>query len=90
MNTKLIKFIKNNNLDFNGSGSGLNSDCTIISGYALHLGIDSPDIVIKAIKTINTEASKFKPELERVFVYARNNNYGDYWDSDEAKSMYKF
>lgn len=90
MSTKLVNFINDNGLNFSDSGSGLNSDCTIISGYALHLGITSPRTIVKAIKKANPSARKFTAELKRVFEYAEENNYGYWWDSDAAKLMYKF
>ncbi len=76
------KFIKDNNLDFSETGSGLNSACTILSGYALYIGAEEAG----AIKKVLPEASH--KEFDRVFEYANYNNYGDYWTSEEAKKMY--
>ena len=86
---KIEQFIKDNNLDFSGEGSSLNSNCVIIAGYACHLDIGYyPDL--ERIFTNTELSSEAKIELERVFDYAWENDYGDFWETDEAKGMYKF
>ena len=89
---KLVKFIKDNHLSFNGTaGSDLNSDCTIISGYALHLGVsDTPEIKRAIWEAKQSKKSNFIEELDRVFEFADNNDYGYNWSSPEYKKMYKF
>jgi hypothetical protein len=89
MKEKLIKFIKDNELNFNTSGSGLNSACVIISGYALHLGVTNATDIETAILDMFPKFSGFD-ELERVFNYASDNNYGKFWSLPKAKEMYKF
>jgi hypothetical protein len=85
---KLIEFIKNNSLNFNTSGSGLNSACVIISGYALY--IDALEVEIgEAIEELFPKAD-YKEELDRVFDFALRNNYGAWWITEEAEKMYKF
>jgi hypothetical protein len=88
MKEQLINFIKNNSLNFNTTGSGLNSACVIICGYALHLGATVHEIT-KAIEYLFPE-SDFLGELGRVFDYAEHNKYGSWWSNPEAKKMYKF
>jgi len=87
----LEKFIKENRLDFSGiNNSNLNSDCCIISGYALHIGATEENVInaiwtVKKAKNIN-----FLQELEKVFKFAEKKNYGKWWSTPEAKKMYKF
>lgn len=83
---KVKKFIKENELDFNSTDSGLNSNCTILSGYLLHLNFTS---LSKDIKKLMPNSIALK-ELARVFKYAKANNYGAYWSGKHAKSMYHF
>jgi hypothetical protein len=92
MKTDQIKdFIENNNLDFSGSGSELNSVCTIISGYALHIGIDNVDTLIDIVNSHFPYGTFVEQkELERVFKFAKGANYGKWWLSPDAKKMYKF
>jgi len=86
--TEIIKFIKDNKLDFTSEGSGLNSNCTILSGYALHLELTFFELCDElAEMTLSDEAWN---ELERVFDYAEDNNYGAYWSTKDAKERYIF
>lgn len=91
MKQKLVEFIENNSLNFNTSGSGLNSACVIISGYALYLRIESTEVIKEAIGEVFPKSiGNFEKELDRVFEYAQNNNYGSYWKTTEAGLIYKF
>jgi hypothetical protein len=84
---KIKKFIEDNNLDFNDEGSGLNSACTILAGYACHLEFTPKNIQV--ILDLMPSLSA-KIEFERVFEYADINFYGDFWTTMEAVKMYKF
>lgn len=84
------KFIKENKLTFLGKGSGLNSDCCILSGFALYQGYKSSSAVISMIKDVFPRSSDFEEEFKRVFTYAQKKDYGAYWKTDEAKKLYKF
>lgn len=86
---KLEKFIKDNNLLFDSTDSGLNSDCTILAGYADYIEADVNDI-ITSIKKTSPKAKGYETEIERVFEYAQRNNYGEFWSKPEAKKMYIF
>jgi hypothetical protein len=88
MKEQLIKFIKDNSLNFNSSGSGLNSACVIISGYALYIGSDKIYIE-EAIEELFPKAD-YKSELNKVFEFAQRNNYGTWWSNKVAKKLYKF
>jgi hypothetical protein len=84
---KIQKFIKDNGLDFTGSGSDLNSNFCILSGYALYLGL-----TLKELKDeMNTEIlDDAEQELERVFNFAENHDYGAWWKTYDAGLQYKF
>ena len=86
---KITKFIKDNDLDFTKSGSSLNGDCVVLSGFALHIGITSPEELNDSMVQVDI-SSEGATELERVFYYAKANNYGEYWESEEAEKMYVF
>jgi len=84
---KIEQFIDDNGLDFTSYGSDLNSNCCILAGYACYLGLSFSELCEQADIAITDNEYD---ELRRVFEYAENNNYGDWWKHDEAKSMYKF
>ena len=86
MKNKIQTFIKENSLDFEGSGSDLNSNYCSLSGYALYLGLD-----LDGLKELMTDEQLTEvDELERVFNFAESHNYGAWWTSDQAKTEYKF
>ena len=90
-NKDLVNFIIENSLNFNGSGSGLNGMCVVLAGYALHLGYTNTEGLKEAINEVFPKAvGNYEKELERVFTYADDNNYGKYWKTEDAKLMYKF
>ena len=86
--TIVKEFIKNNGLDFSGSGSDLNGNCVILAGYACYLNLTFSKLE-KAMDGIEL-SSEAIDELFRVFQYAVENNYGDFWETPEAKELYKF
>ena len=95
MKKKIINFIKLNNLTFERGRR--NTDSTILSGYALHLGIIDVEELIAITeeyrKTLPKDSNHFFDyidELKRVFVYACDNNYGEFWNTEGAKSSYTF
>lgn len=88
MKEKLKQFIKENDLNFNGSGSSLNGNCVVISGYALFIGAEY-DEMLESIDEMFPEADYYD-EILRVYTYAVDNNYGKYWSTEDAKKRYKF
>ena len=86
---KIQEFIKNNSLDFSGSGSELNSNCTIISGYALFIGISYLELVTMMEEDTEELSIDVKHELSRVFDFAKRNNYGQWWNKPENAERYK-
>ncbi|MCK9429280.1 MAG: hypothetical protein M0R17_04700 [Candidatus Omnitrophica bacterium] len=83
------KFINDNKLDFTGSGSDLNGNCVILAGYACYLGL-SWDQLNDLMQISAYTSSSSESELERVFKYAEENNYGEYWKTPTAKKTYVF
>ena len=93
--TRVKKFIKDNDLDFTDSGSGLNGNCLVLAGFICHVMADREDWkssrevgrdIIDTLK-LSDEADT---ELQRVFEFAWENSYEDYWETDEAELEYTF
>lgn len=91
---KIQKFIKDNDLDFTGSGSGLNGNCVILAGFALYLNNDTDDYaqLLDDIQEgdLHTLTADATIELERVFDFAYGESYGDWWKEVEAHDEYEF
>lgn len=87
---EILKFIKENNLSFNDSGSGLNGNCVILAGYANYLNKENSQEIIDAIKEVHPTSPEFDDEFTRVFDYANSNNYGAWWKMPEAQKLYEF
>lgn len=85
---KIEKFIKDNDLSFDSEGSGLNSNCTILSGFALHLGLPLDELSDLLRNSVIPPTAW--DEFERVYNYAEANNYGVYWSGADAKDRYIF
>lgn len=83
----LKKFIKDNNLKFEDGNR--NAGCITLSGFAIHNNLTVEDCknAVSLDGTIDTKTSK---ELERTYTFASNNNYGNFWSTDEAKAQYTF
>jgi hypothetical protein len=84
---KLTKFIHQNNLTFKEGRR--NNDSVIISGYASHLKIENREFMLEYLNT-KFKDFDFNGEFKTTFDYARNNDYGFFWTTDEAKKMYIF
>lgn len=88
---KIKKFIKDNELTFLRGRRG--TETIIICGFALWLE-DKPDMeviiwdIIKNIGDMGKDDSK--EEFDRIFDYAYVNNYGNFWDTPEARENYTF
>ena len=88
------KFIEGNKLDFSGRGSELNGNCTTLAGFICYVLDKDPDNYLSSHGyeiiselDISTDAAI---ELERVFEYAYNNYYEEFWKTPAAKKEYKF
>lgn len=87
---KLVTFIKKNGLKFTGVGSELNSECTILSGYADYCGVMDTEEVVQSVRTALPKSRGFETELSKVFDYAFRANYGNFWKTPAAKKQYIF
>lgn len=86
---KIQEFIKNNNLTFKEGTR--NTDSVILSGYSLYLGIKTAKELEKVIDAALPDADcDYYEELDRVFSYASENNYGKWWETETAIKTYKF
>lgn len=86
---KLIKFIEDNKIDFTRGNGVFNANCVTVCGFACYLEFDS-HYVFQEIWVKESWTNESIYELERIFNYVYNNNYGDWWNHPEAKKMYKF
>ena len=86
---KLVKFLKENDIEF--TEGRRNSDSVIISGFCLHIELEDLDEIKKAIENNCEDAHwNFIEEFLRVYYFARSSNYGAFWETEEAKKLYKF
>lgn len=96
MKDKLVKFIEENGLEFPNSGSGLNGACTVLCGFADHLGTTRTDVeqAILIARDVPGEValpSTVYKEVKRVHDFAKTYQYGKWWtDNADAKRLYKF
>lgn len=90
MMEKVKQFIEDNSLSFEVGRR--NTDSVILAGYCCYLGLDRSDVqeINDSIKEVCPEHDDFEGEFDRVFEYAYCNNYGQYWNTEEAKKSYKF
>lgn len=95
MEQKILDFIVLNDLTFQEGER--NSNSTILSGYALYIGITDVNTLIKIIDKYKKSTPEdleyfdnYEEELTRVFNYAKNHDYGKFWNSEDAKTSFKF
>lgn len=94
----ISEFINSNDLDFSLTGSGLNSNCVALSGFALFLADkldidDTNDVHQYTLDFIDNDSefgvsSYFIEEFDRVFEYAKDNNYDLWWNNEENRASY--
>ena len=88
---KIQKFIKDNDLNLEDTGSGFNSTCAILAGYACYLYEDiDPDRLFKEIEENKRHqlTSWQKEELEKVYCFALDNSYERYWETADGQREY--
>lgn len=75
---KLVDFILAKELKF--TEGRRNTDATEISGYALFIGIKHASELAPIIEeTCDDYDADYYEELNRVFDYAQDHNYGNWW-----------
>lgn len=82
---QLEKFIKENKLEFN-SGSGGDVNILALCGYACYIEADEYEC-FKATKSKDVDVEL---EINRVWNYAYNNSYAQFWKTQQARDQYKF
>lgn len=91
---KVKKFIEDNKLDFSGSGSELNGNCTTLAGFICYVLDEEPDfnsnadghnIIYELDFSVDAD-----DELRRVFDYAYSSYYEKFWKTPAAKKEYIF
>lgn len=92
MKEKIEKFIRENELNFNSSGSSLNGAYTVVCGFADYVGaskkaVKEAVLACTGVETLPTESNK---ELEKIYKFTTTYNYGKWWLKPEANRMYKF
>lgn len=80
---QLTKFVEDNKLTFN-SGSGGDVNILALCGYATYINASLKD----CIKVANNKDCN--DEIERIYKYAKKNNYAAFWTKPEAHTMYIF
>ncbi len=86
---RIERFIVDNGIVFTGTDSDLNSNCVILSGFALYCGVDNWYDVVEILGS-KVPTHEAMIELNRVYLYADSNNYGKFWDTKAASDMYTF
>jgi len=90
---KVKRFIKDNDLKFEGVGSELNSNCAILAGFMCYIltenDMEYVDEGYKITSALDLSANASK-ELKNVFYYAFYNNYKEFWTTDDASKQYVF
>lgn len=88
MKERIINFIQENNITFKEGTR--NTDATVLSGYALYIGIKDVNVLIKIIDNVLNDTDDYKTELINVFKFSKKNNYDKWWKTEQAKREYKF
>jgi len=89
MNSILTDFVKNNDLNFDSTGSGLNSDCIILSGFCDYVGADLED-ALAVFRGKNPNFVSIEKELRKTHKFAASKRYGKFWATEDAHKMYTF
>ena len=87
---KIKKFIEDNSIDLAGSGSEANSNYCILAGYALFIGytLDLRLSFEQLCDDIDDAGIGIdEEEFKKVFEYARENDYGEWWKTSKADSF---
>lgn len=94
----IVTFIKDNNLEFTGSGSELNGNCVILAGFICYI-LDTSELkssdgheLINYLYNIADLGFSIdaNAELLRVFDFAYESSYEKFWKTTSAKEQYIF
>ena len=94
----IVKFIKDNNLEFTGNGSELNGNCVILAGFICYIldaseldSSDGQELINDLYNIIDLGFSiDANAELLRVFDFAYESSYEKFWKTTSAKEQYIF
>lgn len=81
---QLKNFIEDNNIEL--IEGQRNYFITVLCGFTQYIN-ESKE---KLIEVCNTSDSDIILEIDRVWNYTFNNNYREWWESAEAKEIWKF
>ena len=81
------KFIEENKISFKEGER--NSSIVTLIGYSLYLGLNQIDLENELLEEAKEDVF-IENEIERLWNFCRIKNYGDWWKTEEAKSLYKF
>lgn len=84
---KLVEFIEENKIEIKDGYR--NHPLTVLCGYAQHIDAEEKD-VFEALEKTSMDNEANLTEAERVFWYAHCAGYGEWWNTEEAKSEYIF
>jgi len=84
----LARFIDDNELKFDTTDSGLNSECIILGGFCDYMEIKHEDAIELFVGYVNR--AEIEKEFTKAHKYAYENDYGAWWESGNARKMYKF
>ncbi len=99
---KVKRFIKDNDLDFEEVGSELNGNCTTLAGFICYVLAEARPKITKPYTHAKEKDDGFEiidnlrlpleanRELHRVYDYAFENCYENYWKTEEARDKYIF
>ena len=82
----LKNFIQHNKLSFEEGRR--NSDLVMLCGYSLYIGAEKEDVEIVLEEKFKAD-SGVEEEFNRIYPFAKKNNYGNWWDNPKNKNAIK-
>jgi hypothetical protein len=62
-----------------------------MSGFALHLKLKNTSLIKEVVESeCSSRDYGWESELDRVFKFAQDNNYGHWWTTQDARDSYEF
>ena len=85
----LLDFINNNCLELTSGFT--NTPLVAIVGLGLYLGLENHNVFNCVHSTTTRVISMWDSEFNRLWIYCKANNYGDWWKDEQlALKTYKF